>query len=68
MTHDLELVQSLSGIKANNAVQRDVNLHASEKNLIELTRSIKDGEITTIKIQNGLPVFYIINLEQRRFD
>jgi bisphosphoglycerate-dependent phosphoglycerate mutase len=45
----------------------NVNLHVSEKKLIELLRSIKDGEISSIKIQNGLPVFYIIDLKDRRF-
>jgi hypothetical protein len=44
----------------------DVKLHISEKKLIELIRSLKNGEITSIKIQNGLPVYYIINLENRR--
>ena len=44
----------------------DVSLHISEKRLIELIRSIKEGEISSIKVQNGLPVFYIINLENRR--
>jgi hypothetical protein len=43
-----------------------VNLHGAEKKLIELIRTLKEGEINCIKIQNGLPVFYVMNLENRR--
>lgn len=45
----------------------NVKLHVSEKKLLELIRSIQEGEISSIKIQNGLPVFYIINLKDKKF-
>ena len=45
----------------------NANVHVSEKKLIEIIRSIKNGEINSIKIQNGLPVFYMINLKDRKF-
>ena len=66
MAQDIDI--SASAVTDNKAAQlSDVNLHVSEKRLIELIRSIKNGEINSIKIQNGLPVFYIINLKDRRF-
>jgi len=66
MAQDMEI--SASAVTENKAAQlSNVNLHISEKRLIELIRSIKNGEINSIKIQNGLPVFYIINLKDRRF-
>jgi len=65
MAQDIEVSATVTDNKA--AQLSNVNLHISEKRLIELIRSIKNGEINSIKIQNGLPVFYIINLKDRRF-
>jgi hypothetical protein len=50
----------------NVAEKCRVNLHEAERKLIELIRTLKDGEINCIKIQNGLPVFYVMSLEDRR--
>jgi hypothetical protein len=60
-------VAAAAATDGKTAQPRNVNLHISEKKLIELVRSIKNGEITSVKIQNGLPVFYIIDLKERRF-
>jgi hypothetical protein len=57
-----------SEMDSAESVLSDVKLHISEKRLIELIRSINEGEISSIKVQNGLPVFYIINLENRRLN
>ena len=66
MAQDIDV--SASAVTENKAAQlSNVSLHISEKKLIELIRSIKNGEINSIKIQNSLPVFYIINLKDRRF-
>ena len=66
MAQDIDV--SVSAVMDNKAAQlSSMNLHISEKRLVELIRSIKNGEINSIKIQNGLPVFYIINLKDRRF-
>ena len=66
MAQDIDV--SASAVTDSKAAQLcSVGLHISEKKLIELIRSIKNGEINSIKIQNGLPVFYIINLKDRRF-
>jgi antitoxin (DNA-binding transcriptional repressor) of toxin-antitoxin stability system len=43
-----------------------VNLHQAERKLIELIRAMKNGEISCIKVQNGLPVFYIIDLKDKK--
>lgn len=42
-------------------------LHPSEQKLIEAIRAIKQGEIETVKIQNGLPVIFKITLGEGRF-
>jgi len=67
MEQNIELTEtkSLSGEK--KTIYVNVNVHDSEKKLIDIMRSIENGEISTVKIQNGLPVFYIINLKDRRF-
>lgn len=44
-----------------------MEVHASEKGLIELIRSIRSGDIESIKIQDGLPVLYRIALEKELF-
>ncbi len=59
---------AISDVTDGRVVKRStMNLHISEKRLIDLIRSIRSGEITSIKIQNGLPIFYIINLRDRKF-
>jgi hypothetical protein len=65
MAHDIEVSATVTDNKA--AQSNNFCLHISEKRLIDLIRSIKNGEINSIKIQNGLPVFYVINLKDRRF-
>lgn len=66
MDQNIEVAATV--VTDNKAAQLcNTNLHISEKKLIELIRSIKNGEITSIKIQNGLPIFYIINLRDRKF-
>ena len=66
MDQKVDLVAAADAIPGKEAPICNVNLHASEKRLIELIRSLKNGEINSIKIQNGLPVFYVINLKDRR--
>ena len=46
----------------NNSAMCPVELHSSERKLIEAIRSINSGEIESIKIQNGLPVLFKISL------
>ena len=67
MDHKIELDAAADIAGGKDVVLCDVGLHASEKRLIEFIRSLKNGEINSIKIQNGLPVFYVINLKDRRF-
>jgi bisphosphoglycerate-dependent phosphoglycerate mutase len=49
----------------NNFCEMDI--HGSEKRLIEMLRSMERGEIESIKIQNGIPVFYRIALSGEMF-
>jgi hypothetical protein len=51
---------------SNNAIY-PVELHPSERKLIETIRSINAGEIESIKIQNGLPVIFKITLGEGKF-
>ena len=44
-----------------------MDLHPSEKKLIEAIRDMDDGEIEVLKIQNALPVIYKISLKTERF-
>jgi hypothetical protein len=44
------------------------DLRAAEAGLIEAIRSIKDGEIELIKIQDGLPVYFKVKLQAELFD
>lgn len=65
---DQNIESDISVVSESKAAQLcNMNLHVSEQKLIELIRSIENGEITSIKIQNGLPIFYIINLRDRKF-
>lgn len=65
---DQNIEGDISAVTGSKVAQLcSMNLHISEKKLIELIRSIENGEITSIKIQNGLPIFYIINLRDRKF-
>lgn len=66
---DKKIELNASSVTANikDVPHCNVRLHSSEKKLIELIRSIENGEINSIKIQNGLPVIYVINLMDRRF-
>lgn len=43
-----------------------MELHPSEKRLIEVLRSIASGEVASIKIQDGLPVMF--SLTQKHDD
>ena len=46
----------------------DMELHTKEKRLIEMLRSMVTGEVSSIKIQDGLPVvFQIMNTEKKYF-
>jgi hypothetical protein len=38
----------------------DMELHPFEKRLIEILRSIDSGEVSSIKVQDGLPVIFQI--------
>lgn len=40
----------------------EMDLHPSERKLIETIRALGDGEIEVLKIQNSLPVIYKILL------
>jgi hypothetical protein len=46
----------------NNNIMLPVELHPSEKKLIETIREIDSGEIESIKIQNSIPVIFKITL------
>lgn len=51
-----------------NPKLEECRLHSAEKRFIEEIRAICFGEIELIKIQNGLPVYYKIRLQQELFD
>ena len=52
---------------SNNNMIYPIELHPSERKLIEAIRTIDLGEIESIKIQNGLPVIFKITLGEGRF-
>ena len=45
-----------------------IELNPAEWKLIEEIRKIENGEIELIKIQNGLPVYFKIELQAELFD
>jgi len=53
----------------NNMKDADVNmeLHTFEKRLIEMLRSMVTGEVSSIKIQDGLPVIFQIKHKKKTF-
>jgi hypothetical protein len=56
--------------KENKMTSRDtfmLKLHPSEQKLIKTIRAIDQGEIESIKIQNGLPVIFRIPLSGESF-
>ena len=53
--------------KSIEKIMLPVELHPSERKLIEAIRAIDSGEIESIKIQNGLPVIFKISLGEGKF-
>ena len=53
----------------NNMKDVDINmeLHTFEKRLIEMLRSMVTGEVSSIKIQDGLPVIFQITHKEKSF-
>ena len=45
-----------------------IELEPAEWKLIEAIRNLENGEIGLIKIQNGLPVYFKIELQAELFD
>jgi len=45
----------------------DMELHTFEKRLIEMLRSMVTGEVSSIKIQDGLPVIFQITHTEKSF-
>jgi hypothetical protein len=52
-------------IKIN--MNADMELHTFEKRLIEMLRSMVTGEVSSIKIQDGLPVIFQITHTEKSF-
>ena len=44
-----------------------MELHTFEKRLIEMLRSMVTGEVSSIKIQDGLPVIFQITHKEKSF-
>lgn len=44
-----------------------MELHPLEKHLIETLRSVNSGSISKIKIQDGLPVLFYVELDNGNF-
>ena len=53
----------------NNMKDADVNmeLHTFEKRLIEMLRAMVTGEVSSIKIQDGLPVIFQVTHKEKSF-
>jgi len=49
--------------KREKDMQTSIELHPLEKKLIESLRSVGDGTIEMIKIQDGLPVIFNLTLK-----
>jgi len=45
-----------------------MELHSFEKKLIEMLRAMVTGEVSSIKIQNGLPVIFQVEVEHKEND
>jgi len=45
----------------------DMELHTFEKRLIEMLRAMVTGEVSSIKIQDGLPVIFQITHKEKSF-
>lgn len=46
----------MGSLPGSGDFERPIAVHSAEVKLIEFIRSIYSGELSTIKIQNGLPV------------
>ena len=51
----------------NMDMDADMELHTFEKRLIEMLRSMVTGEVSSIKIQDGLPVIFQVTHKEKSF-